>query len=93
MKRARRNSCTDGFRAIVRGRRIQRVVFRLDGRRISSRRHSPFRVRIAATRGAHLVRARVTFKDKTRAKTMTMRYRACAAQLLQPRRGPSQYTG
>lgn len=93
MKRARRNSCTDGFRAIVRGRRIARVVFRLDGRRISSRRNSPFRVHIPATRGGHLVRARVTFKDKTRAKTMTMRYRACAAQLLRPRRGPSQYTG
>lgn len=93
MKRARRNRCTDGFKAIVRGRRIARVVFRLDGRRISSRRNSPFRVRIPATRGAHVVRARVTFKDKTRAKRMTMRYRACAAQLLRPRRGPSQYTG
>lgn len=93
MKRARRNSCTDGFRAIVRGRRIARVVFRLDGRRISTRRNSPFRVRIPATRGGHIVRARVTFKDRTRAKTMTMRYRACAAQLLRPRRGPSRYTG
>lgn len=93
MKRARRNSCTDGFRAIVRGRRIARVVFRLDGKRISTRRNSPFRVHIPATRGGHIVRARVTFKDKTRAKTMTMRYRACAAQLLRPRRGPSRYTG
>lgn len=93
MKRARRNRCTDGFRAIVRGRRIARVVFRLDGRRISIRRNSPFRVRIPATRGVHIVRARVTFKDRTRAKTMTMRYRACAAQLLRPRRGPSRYTG
>lgn len=93
MKRARRNRCTDGFKAIVRGRRIARVVFRLDGRRISTRRNSPFRVRIPATRGGHVVRARVTFKDKTRAKTMTMRYRACAAQLLRPRRGPSRYTG
>lgn len=93
MKRARRNRCTDGFRAIVRGRRIARVVFRLDGRRISIRRNSPFRVLIPATRGVHIVRARVTFKDRTRAKTMTMRYRACAAQLLRPRRGPSRYTG
>jgi hypothetical protein len=93
VSRARRDSCTDGFRAAIRGRRIARVVFRLDGRRISSRRRSPFRVLIPATRGAHIVKARVTFKDRTRAKTMTMRYRACAAQLLQPRRGPSQYTG
>ena len=93
ISRTRRNSCAEGFRATVRGRRIERVVFSLDGRRISSRRNSPFRVLVPATPGAHLVRARVTFTDKTRAKTMTMRYRACAAQLLQPRPGPSQFTG
>jgi hypothetical protein len=93
ISRARRDTCAEGFAATVRGRLIERVVFRLDGRRISSRRNSPFRVLVPATPGAHLVRARVTFKDATRAKTMTMRYRACAAQLLQPRRGPSQYTG
>lgn len=93
IRRARRDTCADGFAATIRGRLIERVVFRLDGRRISSRRNSPFRVLVPATPGAHLVRARVTFRDATRAKTMTMRYRACAAQLLQPRRGPSQYTG
>jgi hypothetical protein len=93
ISRARRDSCAEGFRATIRGRRIERVVFSLDGRRIASRRNSPFRVLVPATPGAHLVRARVTFKDKTRAKTMTMRYRACAAQLLQPRRGPSRFTG
>jgi hypothetical protein len=41
----------------------------------------------------HKVRARVTFKDATRAKTLTLRYRACAAKVLRPRRGPSQFTG
>jgi hypothetical protein len=39
------------------------------------------------------VRVHVTFTDATRAKKMTMRYRACAAQLLQPRHGPSRFTG
>lgn len=85
--------CTDGFRARVRGRMIERVVFRLDGRRIARVTGSPFRVFIRARAGAHKVTARVTFTDRTRARTLTMRYRACAAQVLRPRRGPSQLTG
>jgi hypothetical protein len=72
---------------------IKRTVFSLDGKRIASRRNSPFRVLVAATAGAHRVKVRVTFKDATRAKTMTLRYRACAAQVLRPRRGPSRFTG
>jgi hypothetical protein len=93
LRRGRRSVCTDGFRATVRGHLIKRAVFRLDGRRIASRRRSPFRVLVHASAGSHVVRVRVTFKDATRAKTMRLRYRACAAQLLQPRRGPSRFTG
>jgi Ice-binding-like len=93
MRRAPREACTAGFRATVRGRMIERVVFRLDGRRIASRGSSPFRVSVRAAPGRHEVTARVTFKDATRAKTLTLGYRACAAALLQPRRGPSQFTG
>jgi Ice-binding-like len=88
-----RAACTDGFRARVRGKMIRRVVFSLDGRRVASRRGRPFQVYVKAGAGRHLVRARVTFKDATRAKTLTMRYRACAAQVAQPRRGPSRFTG
>ena len=93
IRRAPRSVCSDGFSATVRGKRIERAVFSLDGRRIASRRNSPFRVMIPATPGAHRVRAHVTFTDATRAKNMTLRYRACAAQLLEPRRGPSRFTG
>ncbi|HYI99713.1 MAG TPA: ice-binding family protein [Thermoleophilaceae bacterium] len=93
ISRTPRGSCTDGFVARVRGRLIERAVFSLDGRRIASRRNSPFRVLIPATPGAHRVRARVTFRDSTRAKTVTLRYRACASALLEPRRGPSRFTG
>jgi hypothetical protein len=85
--------CTDGFRATVRGNLIERVVFRLDGKRISTRARSPFRVFVKALPGKHTVTARVTFKDATRAKTLRVRYRACAAAVLQPRQGPSQFTG
>lgn len=87
-------TCTEGFRATVRGHLIDRVVFKLDGRRISSQRSSPFRVSIDATPGRHAVSARITFKDATRAKTTrTLRYRACAAAVLEPRPGPSVFTG
>ncbi len=85
--------CTAGFRATVRGHKIDRVVFRLDGRRIDSQRRSPFRVFVRAAPGRHVIGVRVTFKDNTRAKTMTLPYRACASAVLTPRPGPSQFTG
>jgi len=91
--RTARSSCTDGFVATVRGKRIARASFSLDGRPIVSRGRAPFRALMPATPGAHRVRVHVTFTDRTRAKNLTMRYRACAAQLLQPRRGPSRFTG
>ena len=87
------STCTDGFRARVRGKLIKRVVFSLDGSRIASRIRSPFQVYVKAAPGRHEVRARVTFKDSTRAKTLTLPYRACAAAVRQPRRGPSRFTG
>jgi hypothetical protein len=86
-------SCTAGFSARVRGHLIKRVVFSLDGRRIVSRTKSPFQVYVRAAPGRHHVTARVTFKDATRAKTLTLPYRACAAAVRNPRRGPSQFTG
>jgi hypothetical protein len=87
------NRCTDGFTATVRGRQIKRVVFRLDGKRIASRTDAPFKVVVRAAPGRHIVSARVTFKDATAAKTMKTRYRACGAAALQPRPGPSRFTG
>jgi Ice-binding-like len=87
--------CTRGFTARVRGHLIAGVVFRLDGRRLASRRAAPYRVTVhaAASSGAHRLTARITFVDRTRAVARTLRYRACAAALLQPRQGPSQFTG
>jgi hypothetical protein len=93
VRRTPTDVCTSGFRATVRGLRIERVVFSLDGKRINSQARSPFEVFVRAAPGAHMVRARVTFKDATPAKTMRLPYRACAAALLNPRNGPSQFTG
>ena len=91
--RSPRAACTAGFRATVSGRNIRRVVFSLDGRRIASSTGSPFRVLVPGMSGRHQITARVTFKDATRARTLKLRYRACAAAALHPRRGPSQFTG
>jgi len=88
-----REACTDGFRAAVSGRMIERVVFSLDGKSIGARTGAPFAMSMRAAPGDHQVRVRITFKDSTRAKTVTLPYRACAAALLTPRGGPSTFTG
>jgi hypothetical protein len=93
VRSAPREACTEGFRATVNGKMIQRVAFSLDGKSIGSRTNSPFAMSVRAAPGAHEVSARITFTDATPAKTMTLPYRACAAALLQPHRGPSQFTG
>ncbi len=93
VRSAPREACTEGFRATVNGKKIKRVAFSLDGKSIGSRTGSPFAMSVRATPGAHQVSVRVTFTDATKAKTMSLPYRACAAALLQPQRGPSQFTG
>src|ERR1044072_5829907 len=86
-------ACASGFRATVRGHLIERVVFSLDGKRIDSQVNSPFQVFVRAGPGGDTVGARVTFKDATPAKSMTLPYRACAAAVLRPRNRPPQCTG
>jgi hypothetical protein len=88
-----RGHCSEGFRATVTGKRIDRVVFRLDGKRIGSRAASPFAMSMRAAPGEHRVSVRITSKDATRAKTRTLAYRACAEAPLRPKRGPSEMTG
>ena len=88
-----REACTEGFRVAVNGKMIQRVVFSLDGKSIGARTGSPFAMSMRAAPGAHQVRVRITFKDATRAKTVTLPYEACAAAPLRPPGGSSTFTG
>jgi hypothetical protein len=86
--------CRTGFLATVRGTMIRRVVFRIAGRRIATRKGPQFHVYVKPAAGQRgVLTARVSFKDATRAKTLTFAYRACAAAALRPARGPSQFTG
>ena len=94
MRRTAREDCTDGYTATVHGRLIRSVAFRLDGKRLAYQTSGPFQVYVVApTPGNHSLSARVTYRDLTKAKTLRFRYRACAAGSLQPRRGPSVFTG
>jgi len=93
LRRSRRSTSREGFTATVRGRQLKRVVFWLDGKRVATRSGSPFKMRVPARPGKHRLTARVTFKDATRAKTLKLRYRISASALLQPRGGPSRFTG
>ncbi|MDQ6778680.1 MAG: ice-binding family protein [Actinomycetota bacterium] len=86
--------CDFGFTATVRGREIKRVVFMLDGKQLASRSGPQFSVHVpAAFAGSGHLKARVTFKDATRAQTLNLRYRACAAAVVQPLPAPSTFTG
>ncbi|MDP9259322.1 MAG: ice-binding family protein [Actinomycetota bacterium] len=93
LQRTPHATCTSGFRATVRGKLIKRVVFSLDGKKIQSQTEGPYVVFVRALPGAHAVKARVTFKDATRAKTLALGYRACADAILRPTSGPAQFTG
>jgi hypothetical protein len=73
--------CVQGaFRATVRGRRISRVVFTLDGRRIRTDARAPFDVQVPASPGRHRLRARVTFVPgaRTRPRLLALRFTRCA---------------
>jgi hypothetical protein len=73
--------CVQGaFRATVRGRRISRVVFTLDGHRIRTDARAPFDVQVPASPGRHRLRARVTFVAgaRTRPRLLALRFTRCA---------------
>ena len=86
-------ACAAGFTATIRGRQIKRVAYRLDGRVVRGASTSPFRLFVRGLPGRHKVTARVSFKDATPARTLTLNYRACAAVALRPTFGPSRFTG
>jgi hypothetical protein len=88
------SSCVTGFLASVTGHQIKRVVFTIAGKVIANRTGSLFHVYVSPAVGKRgTLRARVTFKDATRPRTLTFAYHACAAAVLHPARGPSQFTG
>lgn len=89
------DDCIDrSFRVVVRGLRIDRVVFSVGGRVIARRNRSPYTASIPDFRGGtHLVRARVYFTDATRPANLRLRFEACAEASASPPRRPIGFTG
>jgi hypothetical protein len=92
-----RSGCVNGaFNARVRGARIQRVMFFLDGRykrALTKPKSGAFAYRVDVNKlrvGRHQVVARITFASSSRTKNKTLRlsFQRCAAQLRAP-----QFTG
>lgn len=92
------------FRAVVTGLFIGQVVFSLGQHVISTRSKSPFEALVRAGNGIHTVSARVTFTDSTPARTLSLRFRSCAAAKRtipshrppspsRPERSPTGFTG
>jgi hypothetical protein len=87
-------SCNAGFTATVRGREIKHVTFSTGGKQLAIRTGSPSSVHVAAAFAASgLLKARVTFKDATHTRTLSLRYRACAAAVVRTPSAPSTFTG
>ncbi len=91
-----------GFRVLVTGLFIRRVVFSLGSRVFANVGRSPFEAVVKASGKIHVVSARVTFTDGTSAATLHLRFRACAAARRRvhhpphpsrPPRVPSGFTG
>jgi hypothetical protein len=82
-----------GFSARIKGKRMQRVVFLLDGKAVKSisrprdNRVYSYRVNVAKlATGGHTITARVTFLSatKTKSKTMRLSFRRCVRAVHAP---------
>jgi hypothetical protein len=84
--------CDGAFHASVRGAHIKQVLFRLDGKRVTTVGHAPFAMTTAGRAGHHNVTASVSFTDATPATRLALGYSVCAGAL-RPVTGPSAFTG
>jgi hypothetical protein len=90
------SKCVDkAFHVSVTGALIKRVKFSIRGRVIATRNASPFSASVQPGDGIHTVDANVTFTDTTPAKTLKLRFRACAAatRSVSPTSGSGGFTG
>jgi hypothetical protein len=87
--------CIDrSFRVSVTGTKIDKVVFTVDGAQTTTRTKSPYVATVKVyDGGTRTVKAKVTFTDKTKAKTLSLKYKACAEATAQAPRTPFGFTG
>jgi hypothetical protein len=93
---AARSGCVSGsaYNARIRGRKIQRVVFSVDGKTMRTlvrpKDNKTYRFRVNVSKlsfGGHTVAARVTFRSTsgTKSKTIRLSFRRCALQVRTPK--------
>jgi hypothetical protein len=87
--------CVDrSFKVSVTGTKIAKVVFSLGNGQRTTRTKAPYTATVQVFEGGtHTVRARVTFTDKTKAKTLKLRFKSCAEATAQAPRNPVGFTG
>jgi hypothetical protein len=81
----------NGIPVTVRGKKIKSVTFSIDGQRIGKGSSSKSIV-VPAKPGSHSVVAHVTFSDSTKSKNARFHFRV-PFPILEPRFGPSRFTG
>ena len=83
------NRCVNQtFRVTVKGHQIKKVLFSVGGHVIATRKASPFSASVQPGVGIQEVHAHVTFTGTTKAKNLTLHFRACSAAS-----GRSGFTG
>ncbi|MBJ7354373.1 MAG: DUF3494 domain-containing protein [Thermoleophilaceae bacterium] len=87
--------CIDrSFKVSVTGTKIRKVVFSVGGKQITTRTKSPYSATVQIyDGGTRTVKARVTFTDGTKARTLSLRFKSCAEATAQAPRRPVGFTG
>ncbi|MFL5846862.1 MAG: ice-binding family protein [Solirubrobacteraceae bacterium] len=76
------------FRASVAGSGISSVVFSVGSRVVSRQVMAPFAVLVVRSDRSGIVHARVRFSDGRAARTLRLRFKACASAVVSPARNP-----
>lgn len=87
--------CIDrSFKVSVTGSKISKVVFTVANKQKTTRTKAPYTATVQIyDGGTRTVKARVTFTDGTKAKTLSLRFKSCAEATAQAPRIPVGFTG
>ncbi len=83
----------NGTAVIVAGKEIAKVVVSVDNKVVKTSHAPSLRMTVNGAPGTHKVTVRVTYKDKTPAKSMRFLFHVPSPAPLHPHPGPSAFTG
>jgi hypothetical protein len=83
----------NGTTVTVAGKKIAKIVVSVDNKTVKTASAPSLKMTVSGTPGTHTVTVRVSYKDKTQAKTTTFRIHVPSAAPLHPNHGPSKFTG